>query len=533
MATGQQTQVPNEPDRLVVSTVHVTITAPDSKLDLTVPADLPVEKLMPSLLELVGLSADSDSARSWAIALPGGDPLPVERTLGDCGVGDGAVLALHLAAQPVAADAHERPPPAAADSSEASTATKATGVTSAPAPSATAPDVSAGGEAAATARATGKTAGKATTGATGTVTTGRSERRAVDAFDPGPGSPLQRSRQVLPGRPGLGERLRTAARAAVALDESPDGGERRVDRAAALRPASVKASPSTTPLDQWRASWRQTDYLRRLEAATAAPRLRACVTIGIVSPKGGVGKTTIAALLGSLLSYTRQDRVVAIDAEPDYGSLGSAVTPDHEFFVDDVLDALDEGDLTVAELDASLGRGPDGLMVLPAPNDPSRLSRLDARAYSRVITHLTRKAEVVLLDCGTELQEPSTQAAIRSADQLVLVSDSDPSTATLVAQAAKLLRTSDAPMMLLVNKLPRRSAQVDLQALGSLVPDVVGMSTVESDPATAARVSEGTFTWREPAGRCGVSIRELGCIVASQWPALGFASPSPRVVSRP
>ncbi len=308
--------------------------------------------------------------------------------------------------------------------------------------------------------------------------------------------------------------------------------ERRVDRSAALRPASVKASPATTPLDQWRVSWRQTDYVRRLEAATTAPRLRACVTIGIISPKGGVGKTTITALLGSLLSYTRQDRVVAIDAEPDYGSLGSAVTPDHEFFVDDVLDILDEGDLTVAELDASLGRGPDGLMVLPAPNDPARLARLDAHAYSRVITHLKRKAEVILLDCGTEMQEPSTQAAIHSADQLLLVSDADPSTATLVAQAAKLLRMSEAPMMLLVNKLPRRSAQVDLAALGSLVPDAVGMSIVESDPATAVRVADGTFTWREPAGRCAVSLRELACVVASQWTALGLASPSLRVVSR-
>ena len=88
-------------------------------------------------------------------------------------------------------------------------------------------------------------------------------------------------------------------------------------------------------------------------------------------------------------------------------------------------------------------------------------------------------------------------------------------------------------MMLLVNKLPRRSAQVDLEALGSLVPDAAGMSTVESDPATAARVAEGTFTWRKPGGRCAVSLRELACIVASQWPALGLASPSPRVVSRP
>ncbi len=513
-----------------MSTLHVTIRSPDSKLDLTVPADLAIGKLMPSLLEMAGLDTGNGSPGDWAIAPPGADPLPLERTLADCGVADGAVLAFHLAARPASAESDERPLPAAPGPAAASTgATAMGGATAVGPPSAAAPEAD--------------PAEKAASAATEMVPAGAAEpgaprpavRPAEDTFDPGPGLPLARSRQVLPVQLGVGERLLTAARAAVALEqkeESAGGGQRRVDRASALRPASVRAAPATTPLDQWRASWRRTDYVRRLEAATSAPRLRRCVAIGVISPKGGVGKTTIAALLGALLSYTRQDRVVAIDAEPDYGSLGSAVTPDHEFFVDDVLDIFDEGDLTVAELDASLGRGPDGLMVLPAPNDPSRLERLDAYAYSRVITHLKQKAEVVLLDCGTELQEPSTQAAIRSADQLILVSDADPSTATLVAQAAKLLHISEAPMMLVVNKLPRRSAQVDLDALGSLVPDAAGMWTVESDPATSARVAEGTFTWREPVGRCGVSIRELACLVASQWPALGLASSVPRVVSR-
>jgi MinD-like ATPase involved in chromosome partitioning or flagellar assembly len=518
-----------------MSTLHVTIRAPDSKLDLTVPADLPIGKLMPSLLEMAGLDTGNGSPGDWAIAQPGADPLPLERTLADCGVPDGAVLAFHLAARPVAGEADEQPLPAAAGPPTPTTGATALGPPSAAPtevnPAVTAAASVANGEIASNAAG----ANAAGAGAAGAALVGPDQRPEEDEFDPGPGLPLARSRYVLPERLGFGERLLTAARAALVLDhyeEPPDGAHPRVDRAAALRRADVRAAPATTPLDQWRASWRRTDYVRRLEAATMAPRLRRCVAIGVISPKGGVGKTTITALLGALLSYTRQDRVVAIDAEPDYGSLGSVVTPDHEFFVDDVLDILDEGDLTVAELSASLGRGPDGLMVLPAPNDPSRLERLDAYAYSRVITHLKQKAEVVLLDCGTELQEPSTQAAIRSADQLLLISDADPSTATLVAQAAKLLRISEAPMMLLVNKLPRRSAQVDLDALGSLVPDAAGMWTVESDPATSARVADGTLTWKEPVGRCGVSIRELACLVASQWPALGLASPVPRVVSR-
>ncbi|MEJ7818525.1 MAG: EsaB/YukD family protein, partial [Thermoleophilaceae bacterium] len=134
-----------------MSTVHVTITAPDSKLDLTVPADLPIRQLMPSLLELAGLSAGSGSAPGWTIALPGADPLPVERTLADCGVADGAVLALHLAAQPGPGGADEGVPPAATDPPEPSTGATATGATIA-----TAPEENAGGEVGASASATGK-----------------------------------------------------------------------------------------------------------------------------------------------------------------------------------------------------------------------------------------------------------------------------------------------------------------------------------------------------------------------------------------
>jgi len=48
------------------------------------------------------------------------------------------------------------------------------------------------------------------------------------------------------------------------------------------------------------------------------------VTIAVVSPKGGLGKTSTTALLGSLLARVRHERMVAVDTNPDYGSLGRA-----------------------------------------------------------------------------------------------------------------------------------------------------------------------------------------------------------------
>jgi MinD-like ATPase involved in chromosome partitioning or flagellar assembly len=289
-------------------------------------------------------------------------------------------------------------------------------------------------------------------------------------------------------------------------------------------PSAVTVPRPSPPLDRARASWQETDYLRRLDEAIATPRLRRCATIAVVSPKGGVGKTTITALLGSLLAYTRRDRAVAVDTNPDYGSLGRMLTPGHEVFVDDLLDLLKGSELTATQLDARLGRGPDGLLVLPAPTQPSRMARLDRNAYQSVIEYLKTKAGVLLLDCGTGLQEPAAQAAIFTADQLLLVSDAEPATATLVAEASGQLFKSGVPVMLVVNKVTRRGVRLDLESLERLVPDASGMATLDAQPAAAGRVAASTFTWRDPAGRWEESVRQLAVALVSQWDGLGLTA---------
>ncbi len=277
-------------------------------------------------------------------------------------------------------------------------------------------------------------------------------------------------------------------------------------------------------VDRARASWRETDYLTRLERVVAAPRLLRCATIAIVSPKGGVGKTTTTALLGSLLARIRRDRAVAVDTNPDYGSLGRALTPEHKTFVDDLLEVLEQPNLTVTELDAHLGRAPDGLMVLPAPTDPDRMVRLDEQAYSAVISRLQDLVGLLVLDCGTGLQEPAARAALATADQILLISDAHPSTASLVAEAAELLRHTGPPITLVVNKMPpARQTRIDLDGFEQLIPDAQGLVTIEDDQAGAGRVAAGTFSWDDAPGPWRRSIRELATTIVADWPRLGIA----------
>jgi MinD-like ATPase involved in chromosome partitioning or flagellar assembly len=192
--------------------------------------------------------------------------------------------------------------------------------------------------------------------------------------------------------------------------------------------------------------------------------------------------------------------------------------------VDDLLDVLDQPQLTVTQLDGNLGRGLEGLMVLPAPTDPARMARLDEASYSKVIRRLQDLVGILVLDCGTGLNEPAARAALATADQIVLVSDAEPATASLVSEAAELLRSAGPPLTLMVNKLPPKNARLDLEALGRLIPDASAMVTMQADHDAASRLSTGGFEWDGASPDWQTAIRELGVVLTAQWRALGLAT---------
>jgi MinD-like ATPase involved in chromosome partitioning or flagellar assembly len=331
-------------------------------------------------------------------------------------------------------------------------------------------------------------------------------------------SPIERTRELLPSRLGVPGRL---AEAVAAFFRSGDDQSGTAAGWGDPRPAGLTAPERVPRTHRARRAWRSSAYREQLDSAIIEPRLRRCATIAVVSPKGGVGKTTITALLGTLMAQLRRDRIVAVDTNPDYGSLGRVLIPDHRLFVDDLLSRVEEPGLTLTAVDAQLGRAAHGLMVLPAPTDPARMWRLDETAYRKVIERLQGFVGVVLLDCGTGLQEPAAGAAIKSSDQLILVTDAEPASASLVAEAGQLLVRAGRPITLVVNKM-HRGSQLNIGHFARSLPEASGLVTVPSEPNEAARLAAARFDWREAPASWQRSIRELAVQVVSEWPALGL-----------
>ena len=91
-------------------------------------------------------------------------------------------------------------------------------------------------------------------------------------------------------------------------------------------------------------------------------------TIAVLSPKGGVGKTTCTFLLGNLLASKGNLRCVAVDANPDFGTLGS-LAPESarvEGTLADVFAQMDDI-YTAAELKPLVAVLSTGLHLIAAP----------------------------------------------------------------------------------------------------------------------------------------------------------------------
>ena len=145
-------------------------------------------------------------------------------------------------------------------------------------------------------------------------------------------------------------------------------------------------------------------------------------TIALISPKGGVGKTTSTFITGNLLATHLKLRAIAVDANPDFGTL-ARLAPDDRRSERSLADLLDDADRlnTAAELSPYVSRLPTGLHVLGAPRDAELTASLGPERYGELVAFLATFYEVVLLDLGTGVAGPLARFAIERADQVVLV----------------------------------------------------------------------------------------------------------------
>ncbi|MFC9892979.1 MinD/ParA family protein [Nocardia sp. NPDC127579] len=141
--------------------------------------------------------------------------------------------------------------------------------------------------------------------------------------------------------------------------------------------------------------------------------------IAILSLKGGVGKTTTTVGLGSTFSSLRGDRVIAIDANPDLGTLAHRVPRQTRSTVRNLLE--DNQISRYSDVRAHTSQAPSRLEVLASEQDPAVSEAFSEADYRKAIGILQSFYNIILTDCGTGLMHSAMSGVLDMASSLVLV----------------------------------------------------------------------------------------------------------------
>jgi MinD-like ATPase involved in chromosome partitioning or flagellar assembly len=239
-------------------------------------------------------------------------------------------------------------------------------------------------------------------------------------------------------------------------------------------------------------------------------------TVAVVSPKGGVGKTTSTFLVGNLLASRLKLRVVAVDANPDFGTLAD-LAPDELRSDRSLADLLADADglATAAALRPYVSSLPSGVHLLAAPEDPEEMASLTPDDYGRLLAFLGMFYEVVLLDLGTGLTAPISRFALERADQVVVVTTPEWLTARVVLSG--LDQVAHERTTVVLNK-SQPQAPADQRAIErSFREQRLHRSVViPYDEQLQTMLDSGTYTLEGLRRNTRVPIRQLALAVSEQ-----------------
>ncbi len=240
--------------------------------------------------------------------------------------------------------------------------------------------------------------------------------------------------------------------------------------------------------------------------------------VPVLSRKGGVGKTTVTTLLGMALADIREDRIIAMDANPDRGTLSDRSPGRADFTARQLV----QNRYTIesfAQLAGYVTRDGSRLHVLASDSDPAVAQAFDDTDYRAVTDVLSRYYSIVLTDSGTGMVHSVMKGTLEKADSVVLVSGGSVDEARLASETLSWLEAHGrqdllAKAIVVINLSSGNGTQVDVSQIEQHFRSRVG--TVIRIPydrhlAEGSRIELGKLN---PATRRAVT--ELAALVVDQ-----------------
>jgi MinD-like ATPase involved in chromosome partitioning or flagellar assembly len=227
-------------------------------------------------------------------------------------------------------------------------------------------------------------------------------------------------------------------------------------------------------------------------------------TIGIISIKGGVGKTSAVTALGAALSNQFDKKVLLIDANFSSPSLGFHIgLYNPEITIHHVLDGK-------ANAKDAIYNSDYGFDVIPGALVYDNKAKINPFRLSEKIRDLKRKYDIILVDSSPNLSE-EILATMIACDELLIVTTPDYVTLASTLRAIKSAKEKRTPITgIILNKVNNQDFEVKLEEIENMSGiNVLAVLPQELDvlealalskPSTLHRESESTIEYKKLAG---------------------------------
>lgn len=229
--------------------------------------------------------------------------------------------------------------------------------------------------------------------------------------------------------------------------------------------------------------------------------------VGIISIKGGVGKTTTVANLAAVLAHDFQQKVLVIDANFSAPNIAYHLgIEDVHFSIHDVLtDKIPASEAIVAHH--------EGFDVLPSAMKASSINVFDLK---KKISHLKDKYDVILLDSSPSLTDEIAATMVAS-DELYVVSSPDIPTLKCTVNAVKAAQKKKVPLKgIILNKVKHKSFEVSLEQLEQAAGIPVLAVLPDDDAVLEALSKTTTASVYKPRNDFSVEYKKLAGALINQ-----------------
>lgn len=223
--------------------------------------------------------------------------------------------------------------------------------------------------------------------------------------------------------------------------------------------------------------------------------------IGVVSGKGGVGKTTTVANIGVSLAHDYKKRVLAIDGNVTTSNLGIHLG----FLYPPVTlhDVLEDK----VPIDQAIYVHESGLHVIPASLSVKRKAYYE-RLKSK-IAELAANYDVILIDGAAGIGN-EVKATIMASDELLIITNPEIPAVTAAIKVSETAKDMNSQIRgIVVNKMRNKSYEVSTNEIESSCESEV-ISTIPEDSAVQESISKRVPVIQyNPRSRAAIEFRKL------------------------